>query len=295
MIRKIELRDIVGKGYGAFWKSRKRYRIVIGGRGSKKSTTTALWYIYNMMKYRDSNTLVVRRFFKDHRDSTFAQLKWAIARLGVSDYWHTTVSPMEMTFTPTGQKILFRGLDAPMSVTSITVERGYLTWVWFEEFFQITKENDFNMIDLSIRGNVPEPLFKQITGTLNPWNEKHWIKKRFFDEPDENTFTLQTNYMINEFLGEDDLYLFRKMKEKYPRRYNVEGLGNWGIAEGLIFDNWEEREFDVRALLQERPWLRPLFGLDFGFSVSPTAFIAALIDLKKKEIFAIVLANTNRF
>ena len=79
-----------------------------------------------------------------------------------------------MTYIPTGQKIYFRGLDDPLKVTSITVEIGYLCWCWIEEAYEIMNEDDFNMLDESIRGAIPEEtgLFKQITLTFNPWNEK---------------------------------------------------------------------------------------------------------------------------
>lgn len=279
----IKLKDVVGKGYKEFWNTNKRYRIVIGSRASKKSTTTSLYFIYNMMKYPEANLLVLRKVNKDNRDSTFAQLKWAINRLQVSEYWKTIQNPLEITYIPTGQKILFRGLDDPMSITSITVEKGFLCWVWFEEFFQITNEEDFNMVDLSIRGEVPEPLFKQITGTLNPWNERHWIKARFFDEPDDETFTLQTNYMVNEFLDEKDRKVFDIMKERNPRRYNIEGLGNWGIAEGLIYDNWREIDFDYKDYATKRDF-QSCIGLDFGYTADPTALVCMLINLEAKRL-----------
>lgn len=281
----IDLKKIVGKGYAEFWKTKKRYRVVIGGRGSKKSTTASLWFITNMMKYPDSNTLVIRKVYKDHKDSTYAQLKWAIDQLGVAEYWKMLVSPLELKYLPTGQKILFRGLDDPLSITSITVDKGYLCWVWFEEFYQITSEADFDKVDMSVRGEVNPPLFKQITGTLNPWNDKHWIKKRFFDEESSNTFALTTTYLQNEFLDENDIAIYDEMKIKNPRRYRVEGLGEWGISEGLIYDNWEESDFDKDVIIKDRPHVTAEFGLDFGYTADPSAFIAFLIDTREKEIY----------
>lgn len=293
--RKIKLPEVVGKGYGSFWRFKGRYRICKGGRGSKKSATTALWFIYNIMKYEDANALVVRRFFNTHKDSTFAQLKWAIRRLGVEKYWKASKSPLELTYIPTGQKILFRGMDDPASITSITVEKGHLCWVWIEEAFQITDEESFNMLDMSIRGEVPEGLFKQITMTFNPWSEKIWLKKRFFDykqahPKDEDIFTLTTNYMQNEFLGDDDRKIFEKMKTDNPRRYKIEGLGEWGIAEGLVYDNWKELDFSISEMLSkvdrfDRPVYKNFYGLDFGFSNDPTAFMAFAANVAKKEIY----------
>ena len=143
-------------------------RVVKGSRASKKSKTTALWIITNMMKYPDANTLVIRKVFRTLKDSCFTELKWAINRLGVQDYWDIKESPLEMTYIPTGQKIYFRGLDDPLKVTSITVEKGALCWMWIEEAYEIMNEDDFNMLDESIRGQVPEGLFKQITFNFQP-------------------------------------------------------------------------------------------------------------------------------
>ena len=165
---KINLADKVGKGYKTFWNFKGRYRVVKGGRGSKKSTTTAQWIIYNMMKYPLANTLVVRQTYNTHLDSTWTQLKWAAHHLGVAHLWHFSKSPLQATFTPTGQKILFRGLDDPMSITSITVPVGFLCWAWFEEAYQVRSEDAFNKVDMSIRGELPPGYFKQITLTFNP-------------------------------------------------------------------------------------------------------------------------------
>ena len=281
---RINLPQIVGKGYATYWNYKGRYRVVKGGRGSKKSTTTALWIIYNMMKYPLANTLIIRRVFNTHKDSTYTQLKWASNVLKVSHLWKFSKSPLEATYIPTGQKILFRGLDDPMSITSITVEHGHLCWCWFEEAFQVMNEDDFNKVDMSIRGELPKGYFKQITLSFNPWSEKHWLKKRFFDVKDEDVLAITTNYTCNEFLGEDDKKLFEKMKINNPRRYNIEGLGNWGIAEGLVYNNFEELDFNVENI-KKRPNVKSAFGLDFGYTNDPTAFIASLIDLDNMEIF----------
>ena len=281
---RINLPQIIGKGYATYWNYKGRYKVVKGGRGSKKSTTTALWIIYNMMKYPLANTLIIRRVFNTHKDSTYTQLKWASNTLGVSHLWKFSKSPLEATYLPTGQKILFRGLDDPMSITSITVEHGHLCWCWFEEAFQIMNEDDFNKVDMSIRGELPPGYFKQIILSFNPWSEKHWLKKRFFDITDDDILAITTNYTCNEFLGEDDKKLFEKMKINNPRRYNIEGLGNWGIAEGLVYSNFEELEFNIDEI-KKRPNIKSAFGLDFGYTNDPTAFIASLIDLDSNEIF----------
>ncbi len=281
--RRVTLSSIVGSGYTDFWRFKGRYRVVKGGRASKKSTTAALWHVYNMMKYPDANTLVVRKTYNAHKDSTYAQLKWAINRLGVAHLWQAKLSPLEIVYKPTGQKILFRGLDDPMAITSITVEKGYLCWVWIEEAYQINNEEDFNKLDMSIRGDTGD-LPKIFTLSFNPWNEKIWIKKRFFDVEDPNVLSVTTNYMCNEFLGEDDKALFEWMKERSPRRYRIEGLGDWGIAEGAVFTDWEEREFDWQEIAQQES-AEACYGLDFGYSTDPTAYVASIVIPATRELY----------
>ena len=282
--RKVRLPDIVGKGYKDFWNFKGRYRVCKGSRASKKSKTTALFFIHGIMKYPGANLLVVRKVFRTLKDSCFTDLKWAINRLQVSEYWEIKESPLEMTYTPTGQKILFRGLDDPLKITSITVEIGSLCWCWCEEAYEIAKEQDFNMLDESIRGAVEAPLYKQFTLTFNPWNEKHWLKKRFFDVEDENIMTKTTNYMCNEWLDDSDKKMFEDMKKNNPRRYQVAGLGDWGIVDGLVYENWEERNFDIDEI-SKKPKVKAVFGLDFGYTNDPTAFFCGLIDRSAKEIY----------
>lgn len=280
-VQNLFLPEIVGKGYKRFWNYKGRYRVVKGSRASKKSKTTALWIICNMMKFPDANTLVIRKTFRTLKDSCFAELKWAIHRFKVDAFWDVKESPLEMTYKPTGQKIYFRGLDDPLKVTSITVDIGCLCWMWIEEAYEITKESDFDMLDESIRGEVPEGLFKQITLTFNPWNERHWMKHRFFDDPDDQTLALTTNYKCNEWLDASDLKVFEDMKKRNPRRYKVAGLGDWGIVEGLVYENWKEQSFtldDVRGF-------HTVCGLDFGYTNDPSAFFIGFLDLENKRLY----------
>ena len=281
---RINLPEVVGKGYGTFWRFKGRYRVCKGSRASKKSKTTALWFIVNMMAYPEANTLVVRKTFRTLKDSCFTELKWAVHRLKVDAWWEFKESPLEATYKPTGQKIYFRGLDDPLKVTSITVDVGVLCWAWLEEAYEVMKEDDFNILDESIRGEVPEGLFKQWTITFNPWNEHHWLKKRFFDHPDDETLPLTTNYMCNEWLDAADIKVFEDMKKRNPRRYAVAGLGGWGIVDGLVYENWKEQAFDVDEV-RSRPGIVSAFGLDFGYTNDPSTLFCGLLDQKEKRLF----------
>lgn len=275
--KSIYLPELVGRGYASFWHDRSRYRVLKGGKGSKKSTTTALNLICRLMKYPESNLLVVRQVMNTHRHSTFAQLKWAQERLGASKLWRSSISPMEMTYIPTGQKILFRGFDDALKLASTTVSKGYLNFVWIEEAFEITSEADFDKLDLSVpRGAIPDNLFKQTTLTFNPWSAEHWLKGRFFDRESGDVSTYSTNYLINEWLDDTDRAIFERMKKENPRKYQVAGLGNWGISEGLVYENWRVGAPEIRKA-DTWKW-KSFFGLDYGYTNDPTAFIAFKVN-----------------
>lgn len=279
----INLPDIVGKGYGTFWRFRGRYRVAKGSRRSKKSKTMALWAIHSIMKYPESNLLVVRKTYRTLKDSCFTELKWAIKRLCVEHLWHTKESPLEMTYIPTGQKIYFRGLDDPLKITSVAAEVGVLCWMWIEEAYEITKEDDFDTLAESILGDCPEHLWKQITLTFNPWSDKTWIKKRFFDiQDDPDILAITTNYLCNEWLSPADRKEFERMKRNNPRRYNVAGLGNWGVVDGLIYENWKEEAFTIQQLPKDA---QSAFGLDFGYTNDPTALFCGFISLEQRRLY----------
>ena len=278
----IHLPNVIGKGYGSFWRFKGRYRAVKGSRRSKKSKTMALWVIYHMMKHPQANTLVVRKTYRTLKDSCFTELKWAIKRFGVQHLWSVKESPLEMTYIPTGQKIYFRGLDDPLKVTSIAVEIGVLCWMWIEEAYEITSEDDFDTLVESMLGDCPEDLWKQVTLTFNPWSDRTWIKKRFFDVEDPDILALTTNYLCNEWLSDDDRKEFDRMRHNNPRRYNVAGLGNWGVVDGLVYERWTEQAFTMQDLPKDA---QSAFGLDFGYTNDPTALFCGFFSLEERRLY----------
>ncbi len=287
----IKIKDVIGKNYDLFWNDKHFYRVVKGSRGSKKSKTIAINMIYRIMKYPESNLLVIRRVFNTLRNSCRADLIWAINRLKVNHLWRVPKGEHTLTYLPTGQQILFAGLDDPLKLTSITVAQGYLNFVWIEEAFQIEKQEMFETLEESIRGILPSHLFHQITLSFNPWSEDHWLRKRFYNDTydreyiDELIYAITTDYTMNEFLDEITIKRFEEMKIKRPNRYRVAGLGEWGIAEGLVYNNWEILDFDAIELLKKDFSLEAAFGLDFGFTNDPSAFIAVIVDLRNKRLF----------
>jgi phage terminase large subunit len=275
-----KLRATIGDGYEEFWNSRHRYRVLKGGRGSKKSTTTALWFIQNIMDYPLANAVVIRKTFNTHKDSTYAQLKWAAMKLGVLDKWDFIKSPLEITYIPTGQKILFRGFDDPLKLTSMTVAVGVLCWAWLEEAFEIDKVEDFDTFDESIRGEMPPGLWKQITITYNPWVNNHWTKERYWDcECPDNVFRLTTTHKCNEFLDEADHKKIEDLQYTDPERYKVVGLGEYGIPGGAYFNEFRSDIHTIEPFTIPANWKRYI-TLDYGLDMLACYWIA--VDFNRK-------------
>ncbi|WP_049381163.1 PBSX family phage terminase large subunit [Staphylococcus epidermidis] len=284
--KKLSITKTIGSGYNEFWHNKNFYRVVKGSRGSKKSKTTALNFIYRLMEYEWANLLVVRRFSNTNKQSTYTDLRWATNRLGVKHLFKFNDSLPEITYKPTGQKILFRGLDDPLKITSITVENGILCWAWFEEAYQIETFDKFSTVVESIRGSIDDSdFFKQITVTFNPWSERHWLKPTFFDEDTKlnNTFSYTTTYRVNEWLDEVDIARYEDLYRTNPRRARIVCDGDWGVAEGLVFENIEVKEFDWVKKLKEKQVVA--HGSDFGFTQDPTTLISTIVDLKNKELW----------
>ena len=283
---KLSISEIVGQGYNEFWHSKHFYRVVKGSRGSKKSKTTALNLIYRLMKHDWSNILVVRRFSYTNKQSTYTDLKWAVNRLGVDSLFKFNESLPEITYIPTGQKILFRGLDNPLKITSITVDVGILSWVWFEEAYELEDMNAMDTVIESIRGSYPsDDFFKQITITFNPWHEGHFLKREFFDKETQrhDTLALTTTYRVNEWLDDVDRQRMEDLYRTNPKRARIVCDGDWGVSEGLVFENYTVRDFDIINKIKELK--ETTHGMDYGFTHDATTLISSVVDFERKELW----------
>lgn len=230
--------------------SQKRYIVMKGSAGSGKSVDTAQHYILRLMSDPGRNLLCVRKSDVTNRDSTFAELQGAIFRMfgeQYKKYWYINSSDMRLECIANHNQIFFRGVNDEKQrekLKSIAVKRGKLTDVWIEEATELT-QNDFEIIDDRLRGELPKGQFYQIRLTFNPVSSSHWIKKHFFDRADPDVFTHHSTYKDNRFI--DDAY-YRRMerrKEVDPDGYRIYGLGEWGEVGGLILTNYVIEEFDT--------------------------------------------------
>jgi phage terminase large subunit len=256
--------------------NQSRYQVAWGGAGSGKSHIVARKILYRLLKesHVKHNFLIIRKVDRTIKRSVFTLVRNIISIWGLVDEFDVNLTDKTITYKSTGSQIMFSGLDDVEKLKSI---EG-VTSIWCEEATELTQE-DFEQLDLRLRGETR--CLKQIILTLNPISEQHWIKRVFFDDPIDGCFTLKTTFLDNQFIDDEYKMVMENKKKTNPRYYNIYALGNWGTAEGLVFNNVEARtirESDVAGLDFVQ-------GLDFGYTNDPTAFNQSYIDFKNKIIY----------
>ena len=207
-----------------------RYLVMYGGAGSGKSVFAAQRLVVRMMSKKLCNVLVVRKVGDTNRTSTFALLRQVISRWGL--YSLFDITDLRIVCKITGNECIFKGLDDPEKIKSVTFAKGELTDIWIEEASEITEE-DFNQLDIRLRG---KGIHGQITLTFNPVNILHWLKRRFFDNKDDRAVTIKTTYKDNAHLDDDYRRTLEGYKNTDPYYYQVYCLGQWGVIGKTIFD-----------------------------------------------------------
>lgn len=262
--------------YPLLWDTR-RFNVLYGGAGSGKSVFAAQRYVYRMATKKGHNILGVRSIDKANRDSTFAQMNQTINAWGLHDIFHITVMPLSITCKHNGNQMLFRGLDDPEKLKSITFANGPLTDIWVEEASQITPTDD-HQLRLRLRGFAAVP--KQVTYTFNPIDAQHWLKGRFFDNPLplERATVLKTTYKDNAWLAPDDRAELEALKDEDLTYYQIYALGEWGVIGNVVFTNYVVEDFPLDYSAFDAVYQ----GQDYGFN-HPFAF--ELVGLKDGELY----------
>lgn len=287
----IKYSEVFGEGYKEFLADRHRFRVVKGGRGSKKSSTAFTEAPLRIMQYPNSNILVVRQTANTHESSTFAEIQKGVKRLHAEKYWKFTLNPCEATYKPTGQKILFRGFDDPYKLTSLNVATGVICWYYLEECYEMDDVEAFKTLCEGLRGADIEKfgLWEQITLIYNPWVNSHWTKQMFWDVDRPDTFRLTTTHKCNEFLTQanHDAIEILNVKEINgkpnplydPDRYQVVGLGEYGIPGGAFFDEFRKDIHVIDPFPIPKDWRR-FVTIDYGRDMLAAYWIA--IDWQNK-------------
>lgn len=272
MIANLKLNEIY-KPYIGSYKSFKE--IYYGGAGSGKSHFITQKLIIKALKGK-RKILVIRKVGATLKDSCWQLLLDILIELNVYHLCHINKSNFTITL-PNGSVFLFKGLDNPEKIKSITG----VSDIWIEEATELNLE-DYNQLELRIRPkDAPNP---QIFLSFNPISKMNWCYKAFFERKTE-AFVLHTTYLDNKFLPNKYIENLQKMKNTNYTYYKIYALGEFATLDKLIFTNWKEAEFNPNELIKTGKY-KTIIGLDFGWN-DPTALIVGLVDVKEKELYLI--------
>lgn len=252
-----------------------------GGRGSTKSSFVALEIIGLIINNPTMHAVALRQVKDTLRDSVYATLVWAIGVLGFDEFFKCTVSPMEIEYIPTGQKIYFRGADDPGKIKSIKPQFGYIGIVWFEELDQYHGPEAIRNIEQSvIRGGDLAYIFKSFNP---PQTANNWANK-YVKIPKSSQHQHHSNYLNVpvEWLGKTFIDEAEHLNQVNPTAYEHEYLGIANNTGGAVFTNLRQETITDEQIAQ---FDRVLHGLDWGFYPDPASYGKMHYDAARRVLY----------
>lgn len=253
-----------------------------GGRASLKSSYVSVEVVLQLLRHPDCHALVTRQVADTMRDSVYAQILWAIDKLGLGEKFRCTQSPLQCVYLPTGQRILFRGLDDPQKIKSIKLPFGYIGIVWFEEADQIKggEEAVRNVQQSALRGGEYGLTFISFNP---PAASRNWAN-RYARAERRGKFVHHSSYLQApaEWLGPKFLAQAEYIKETQPTKYRHEYLGE-AVGNGTqVFENLVLEPIDGKTI---RSFDRPLNGVDWGWYPDAWAYNRVQYDAARRTLY----------
>ena len=252
-----------------------------GGRGSTKSSFVSEELITGIMRNSEANAVVIRKVGLYLKDSVYEQLLWAISKLGVERYWQEKLSPLELVYVPTGQRIIFRGADKPKKLKSTKVRSGYIRYVWYEETDEFNGIEEIRTINQSLlRGGETFTVFY----TFNPpKSQRNWINSEVL-VPQDDKIVHHSDYrsVPAEWLGEQFLIEAKHLEQTKPEQYRHEYLGEVTGTGAEVFTNVVIRPITDEEIKSFDHIKR---GIDWGYGADPFVYITAHFDSKRNRLF----------
>lgn len=255
--------------------------VAAGGRGSTKSSFVSVEVILLLLKHPDCHAVVMRKVGNTLRPSVYAQICWAISELGLSSRFKCTVSPMECTYLPTGQKIMFFGLDDPGKIKSIKVPFGYIGIGWFEELDQFAGPEEIRNVEQSLfRGGPFSFAFKSFNP---PAMARNWANQ-YILEPKAGKMVHHSTYLTTppNWLGPRFLDDAEHLKTTNETAYRHEYLGEVVGSGTAVFENLKVEPITDQQI--ER-FDRITTGVDWGWYPDPWAYNRMQYDAGRRTLY----------
>jgi len=253
-----------------------------GGRGSTKSTFASIQILLGIIKEPDANAVVFRRYQNELRDTVFGQFEWTASKMGIAHLFKFQVSPMQIIYIPTGQRIVFRAADNPMKLKSINLGRGYVKYAWFEEVDQFASMDEIrNILQSLFRGENKKRI--SFFSYNPPKSGRSWVNQEAkIPKPGRRVHHSTYLDVPPEWLGERFLADAEHLKKVNETAYRHEYLGE-EVGTGLeVFTNIELRTISDEEIAT---FDRIRQGLDFGYAVDPLAFERMHYDRGRRRLY----------
>lgn len=260
--------------YESLWKSKHRYHVLTGGRGSSKSFTVGAYLVDLAIREPNQIILFTRYTLNSAHISIIPEFIEKIELLGYADKFNVNKTEIECI---NGSKIIFRGIKTSSGNQTANLKsiQGVTTWV-LDEAEELVDEKIFDKIDDSIRTVTHQ---NRVILVLNPTSHEHWIFKRFFEVKKPNVNYIHTSYLDNlDNLSQSFIDKAESLKAINKEMYEHRYLGAWiEQAEGVVFTIWSVGKFNDN--------LQVIFGQDYGFSNDPTTLIKVAVDKHARKIY----------
>lgn len=252
-----------------------------GGRGSTKSSFISVEIILGMMRHSDANSVIIRKVGLYLKDSVYEQLVWAIDRLGVSHLWKQKLSPLELIYIPTGQRILFRGADKPAKLKSTKVSKGYIRYIWYEEAAEFNGMEEIRTINQSLmRGGIKFDVFYSYNP---PKSQRNWVNTEILKKQGNRCVHHSTYLDVpRDWLGDDFFCEAEYLKKSNAEAYAHEYLGKVTGTGGTVFANVKLKSVSDEEINAFDKIKR---GIDFGFAADPFVYVVSHYDSKHKRLY----------
>lgn len=281
--------DLVKEKHTHYW--------LKGGRGSTKSSFISIQIINGIMADKNANCVALRKVGQNLKDSVYEQLQWAISALGVDNLWQGKVSPLELIYIPTGQRIIFRGADKPKKIKSTKFRKGYCKYLWYEEVDEFNGMSEIRTINQSLmRGGDKFVVFYSFNP---PKSQRNWTNIEMTEEREDKLVHHSTYLGVpKEWLGEQFIVEAEHLKNVNYESYAHEYLGEVTGTGGEVFTN-----ITIRTISDEeiRMFDRIARGIDWGYASDPFTYTVNHYDIKRRrlyifyEIYKVGLSNKKAY
>lgn len=264
-----------------------------GGRGSTKSSLISEAIPLLLVNNPNTHALVFRKVGNTMKNSVWAQVVWGIDKLGLTPLFKIPKSIANpIVFTPTGQQILFFGLDDPQKIKSVKLPFGYIGITWFEELDQYSGEKELRtVLQSTMRGGDKFWDFRSFNPPISNMN---WANQYALDAmARENTLVTKNTYLDvpEEWLGQAFIDEALDLKETNPRAYEHEYLGIPTGTGGNVFENVEPMYMNDEYISQ---FDHVYNGNDWGWFPDPFAFNKVHFDANRRNLYIFAEYHANK-